>query len=126
MLLVGIDHVQLAMPKGAEDQARWFYEMLLGLEEVDKPEALASREGCWVEAPGIIVHFGVQDDFVPSRKAHPAFLASNIETLSATLKGAGVEVIADNAVEDMDRFYAIDPFGNRLEFIQDSDGFSQK
>jgi catechol 2,3-dioxygenase-like lactoylglutathione lyase family enzyme len=126
MQLVGIDHAQLAMPAGAEDQARWFYETLLGLKEVEKPEPLTSRGGCWFEAPGIIVHLGVQAGFVAALKAHPAFLVLNLEELWSTLKEAGVEVVADSALADVRRFYAFDPFGNRLEFIQDGDGFSQR
>ncbi|MGB0387696.1 MAG: VOC family protein [Ardenticatenaceae bacterium] len=126
MKLVGIDHVQLAMPAGAEEQARDFYGALLGLKEVDKPEPLASRGGCWFEAPGIIVHLGVQDGFVAARKAHPAFLASNLDELRNALKDAAVEVVVDRALEHVHRFYAMDPFGNRIEFIQDGDGFSQR
>jgi catechol 2,3-dioxygenase-like lactoylglutathione lyase family enzyme len=81
MQLVGIDHVQLAMPAGAEDEARLFYGTLLGLKEVEKPKLLASCGGCWFEAPGVIVHLGVQDGFVAALKAHPACLASNLEEL---------------------------------------------
>ena len=126
MQLIGIDHVQLAMPTGAEEQARWFYGTLLGLKEIDKPEPLASCGGCWFEAPEIIVHLGVQDGFVAALKAHPAFLASNLEELRNAMKDAGVEVVADSALGDVHRFYAMDPFGNRIEFIQDGDGFSQR
>ena len=124
MQLVGIDHVQLAMPAGAEEQARWFYGALLGLNEVEKPEPLVSRGGCWFEAPGISVHLGVQDGFVAALKAHPAFLVSDLEELRRALNDADVKVLPDSALNDVHRFYAADPFGNRIEFIQDGDGFS--
>jgi catechol 2,3-dioxygenase-like lactoylglutathione lyase family enzyme len=124
--LRGIDHVQLAMPPGAEDAARQFYAGLLLLTEVAKPEPLASRGGCWFEAPGVIVHLGVQADFVPARKAHPAFLVADLEALRERLRQAGVAVVPDDALDGLHRFYAADPFENRLEFIQDGDGFSQR
>ena len=125
-LLVGIDHVQLAMPAEGEDLAREFYGDLLGLAEVKKPEPLASRGGCWFETSGTIVHLGVQSVFVPARKAHPAFLVSDLATIRSVLADAGVEVVSDEALADVERFYATDPFGNRIEFIQDGDGFSQR
>ncbi|MBV7340125.1 VOC family protein [Chloroflexi bacterium TSY] len=125
MQLVGIDHVQLAMPEGAEDKARQFYGRLLGLKEVDKPEPLASRGGCWFETPGVIVHLGVEEGFVAARKAHPAFLVSNLDELWKALKNSGAEVVADTSLSDVRRFHTEDPFGNRIEFIQNGNGFSQ-
>lgn len=77
-MIVGIDHVQLAMPPGAEKMARHFYGQLLGLTEVEKPEPLRGRGGCWFAAPGVTLHLGVQVDFVPARKAHPALLVRDL------------------------------------------------
>jgi len=124
-MLIGIDHIQLAMPLGGEAEARRFYGDLLGLNEVEKPEPLASRGGCWFEAPGVVVHLGVEANFSPARKAHPAFLVDDLDELQRTLMDAGVGVIPDTVLPDVRRFYASDPFGNRLEFIQCGDGFSE-
>ena len=72
MMLLGLDHVQLAMPAGEEEAARRFYVGLLGLTEVPKPAEQRRRGGCWFEAGTVRVHLGVDPDFRPARKAHPA------------------------------------------------------
>lgn len=126
MSLLGIDHVLLAMPVGGEPQARAFYGGLLGLAEIEKPEPLASRGGCWFGEGPMILHLGVQNDFTPAAKAHPALIAADLDALFDRLRAAGVEVSRDSALPGVARFYARDPFGNRLEFIQDGHGFSQR
>lgn len=119
MRLTGLDHVQLAIPPDGEATARRFYGELLGLREVAKPDALAPRGGCWFVGLGIQLHLGVADDFQPARKAHPAFSVADLSALRHQPKEAGVPVIEDGALPDVRRFYASDPFGNRLEFIAD-------
>src|SRR6187551_1552795 len=74
--VVAIDHVQLAMPAGGEDRARAFYAGILGLAEVPKPPPLAPRGGCWFESDTVKVHLGVEPDFQPATKAHPAFVVA--------------------------------------------------
>jgi len=125
-MITGLDHVQIAMPAGKEARAREFYAGILGLQEVVKPASLAVRGGCWFVGAGVHVHLGVEHDFRPARKAHPAFTVTSLSTLKETLEGAGYQVIPDHAVPGMERFYTHDPFGNRLELIQDGHGFSQK
>jgi catechol 2,3-dioxygenase-like lactoylglutathione lyase family enzyme len=127
MRLTGIDHVQLAIQPNGEATARAFYGGLLGLREVIKPAALASRGGCWFVGLGIHLHLGVADDFHPARKAHPAFSVANLSVLRNRLTEAEVSVIEDASVPDVRRFYASDPFGNRLEFIEHADhGFTER
>lgn len=123
--VVGLDHVQLAMPAGEEESARAFYAGLLGLSELPKPTQLVARGGCWFAGFGSQLHLGVEEDFRPARKAHPALLVADLERLRATLAAAGVQTTPDTTVPGVRRFYAPDPFGNRLEFIQDGDGFNQ-
>ncbi|MCB0154213.1 MAG: methyltransferase domain-containing protein [Anaerolineae bacterium] len=118
MRITGLDHVQIAIPPGREAAARRFYGELLGLSEVAKPEALAGRGGCWFEGTQTTVHLGVQADFAPAQKAHPAFLVDDLAVLQQRLEAAGVAVQPDDAVPEVRRFYASDPFGNRLEFVQ--------
>jgi catechol 2,3-dioxygenase-like lactoylglutathione lyase family enzyme len=125
MNIVGIDHIQLAMPAGQEEAARRFYGGVLGLAEIAKPAPLAARGGCWFGVSGTQIHLGVEREFVPARKAHPALLVANLDTARKALEGAGVATIPDDALPGVRRFYAADPFGNRIEFIQDGDGFSQ-
>jgi catechol 2,3-dioxygenase-like lactoylglutathione lyase family enzyme len=125
MPIIGLDHVQLAMPAGGEIQARRFYRDLLGLVEVKKPDPLAARGGCWFESQGTIVHLGIQKEFEPARKAHPAFLVSDLDHYRQVLEAAGAAVIPDNVLPHIRRFYTADPFGNRIELIQAGDGFAQ-
>jgi catechol 2,3-dioxygenase-like lactoylglutathione lyase family enzyme len=105
-----LDHVQVAAPPGCEEAARAFYGGLLGLRELEKPDALRARGGVWFEH----LHVGVEDDFRPARKAHPAFLVDDLDELAARIG----DVEWDDAVPGVRRFYASDPFGNRLELVQ--------
>ncbi len=115
MLLDAIDHVQLAMPPGGEELATWFYAEVLGVPRVPKPPELAIRGGCWFERGTLRVHLGVQDDFVPATKAHPAFAVSDLDRLVRTIESAGVAVRREEG-PDGPQAYVDDPFGNRLEF----------
>lgn len=113
-----IDHVQLAMPAGEEDAARAFYAGVLGIPEVPKPPHLAARGGCWFEAGALKVHLGVDADFRPARKAHPALLVRDLPALVADLRAAGARVVDDEPLEGYQRVYADDPFGNRIELME--------
>jgi catechol 2,3-dioxygenase-like lactoylglutathione lyase family enzyme len=116
--LTEIDHIQIAAPKGCEPAAREFFGHLLGLEEIEKPEKLRSRGGCWFKIGTRQLHIGVENDFRPATKAHPAFAVEEIEALFRDLSGAGVRCQWDEAVNGIRRFYAQDPWGNRLEFTE--------
>jgi hypothetical protein len=113
-----IDHVQLAMPAGGEVLADHFYRELLGFTRVPKPRHIEQRGGCWFRFASVHVHLGVDQQFAPARKAHPAFLVSSVDALRRRLEAAGVEVVRDTDLEGYCRFYASDPFGNRLEFME--------
>ena len=115
-----IDHVQLAAPPGCETEARRFFGQLLGLEEIDKPEWLRARGGCWFRVGSRQLHIGVEKDFRPAVKAHPAFAVADIEALFTRLTAAGVTCLRDPFRPGVKRFYANDPWGNRLEFIESS------
>jgi len=125
-MITGLDHVQLAMPPGEEERARAFYRDLLGLKEVTKSASLAGRGGCWFEQQRAVVHLGVQEEFAPALKAHAAFTVADLDELRQSLERTGHRVIPDETVPGVRRFYASDPFGNRLEFIQHGDGFAQR
>jgi len=117
MRIIGIDHVQLAMPAGQEAAAREFYSGVLGIPEVQKPATLAQRGGVWFEEDAVKVHLGVDPDFRPARKAHPALLVRGLQALAQRLRDAGVEVVDDDLLPGRDRVYVTDPFGNRLELV---------
>jgi catechol 2,3-dioxygenase-like lactoylglutathione lyase family enzyme len=115
--LTGLHHVQLAMPAGREQDAEDFYAGVLGLERVPKPEALAGRGGAWFRGGGVEVHLGVEEDFRPARKAHPAFLVDGLDALEARLRETGAPVRPDEPFDGRRRFHTDDPFGNRLELL---------
>jgi catechol 2,3-dioxygenase-like lactoylglutathione lyase family enzyme len=114
----GLHHAQLAMPAGAEPEVRAFYAGILGMTELDKPPVLAARGGCWFRSGALELHLGVERDFSPARKAHPGMLVSDIDALAARLTASGVDVEWDDDFPGHRRFYAHDPLGNRLEFLQ--------
>ena len=116
--VVGIDHVQLAMPRGGEDRAREFYAGLLGIPEVQKPETLAARGGVWFGRGDVRVHLGVDAEFRPALKAHPAFLVEDLGALVERLRAAGVQAVDDELLPGYLRAYVADPFGNRLELME--------
>ena len=113
-----LDHVQLAMPAGRESEARAFYSGILGITETPKPPHLAKRGGCWFERGALKVHLGVEKDFVPARKAHPAFEVEDLAALVAALRRAGLRVVDDEPLEGYHRVYVDDPFGNRIELME--------
>jgi|SRR5690349_21510357 catechol 2,3-dioxygenase-like lactoylglutathione lyase family enzyme len=118
MELRSIDHVQVAGPPGCEPAARSFYGGVLGLTEIPKPPGLAARGGVWFRlGDGQELHVGVEPEFRPAVKAHPAFRCANPAALARALQDAGAPVTWDDDLPGVERFYTADPFGNRLEVV---------
>lgn len=117
MAIIGLDHVQIAIPAGGEDMAREFYIGLLGMTEVPKPANL-SPSGCWFTGGAVNLHIGVDPDFRAAAKAHPALLVDGIAGLRERLAAAGCAVRDDKPVEGYARFFTEDPFGNRIELME--------
>jgi len=118
MRVCRLDHVLLAMPEGRESDARKFYRGILGIPEAVKPAGLAARGGCWFEDGELKVHLGVEKNFVPARKAHPAFIVDDLAGLEAALRKAGHAIAHDEPLDGYDRLFVNDPFGNRIELMQ--------
>jgi catechol 2,3-dioxygenase-like lactoylglutathione lyase family enzyme len=116
------DHVALAMPIAQEDRARAFYAGILGFEELPKPAELASRGGAWFRSGDVQVHLGVERDFRPATKAHPALRTSEYEALLNRLKNNGIEILHESHTGGQPHCYIFDPFGNRIELIGDRAG----
>ncbi len=112
---VGIDHVQIAIPVGAENEACAFYVGVFGLVEVPKPPVMAARGGAWFESGAVRIHVGAEDPFVPARKAHPAFTLSD---LASFITSSGLDATWNDEIEGLLRCHVFDPFGNRIELIQ--------
>jgi catechol 2,3-dioxygenase-like lactoylglutathione lyase family enzyme len=117
--IAGLDHVQVAAPRGCGADARRFYGDLLGLVEVEKPETLRGSGGVWFRCGEQQLHVGVEDTFVPARKAHPAFRVADgqLDALAERLRRAGEQVVWDVALAGVRRFYTQDPWGNRIELL---------
>jgi catechol 2,3-dioxygenase-like lactoylglutathione lyase family enzyme len=119
MSIVGFDHVQVAAPPGCESEARRYYGELLGLTEIEKPEPLRPRGGVWFTVGPQQLHVGVTAQFSPAGKAHPAFsvTAGEIEALAERLAAAGADVLWDDTLAGVRRFFSEDPWGNRIELV---------
>ena len=117
-MICTLHHVQLAMPKGGEDKAREFYTLALGFEELAKPEILRDRGGVWFKAAGAEVHLGIEEPFIPARKAHPAFCVVSLDVMMRHLSNQGIGFRKDVDLPASRRIYVYDPFGNRIELLE--------
>lgn len=112
-----LDHVQVCVPRGAEERAREFYGGLLGLEEIEKPEVLRANGGMWYNVADIQLHVGVEDAVAPSKR-HPAFEVEEIAAVRAYLEQNGVRTKDEPRLPGVTRFSFFDPFGNRIELME--------
>ena len=115
---VSLDHVQVAAPKGCEEEARRFYGEICGMQEILKPEPLRSRGGAWFQCGSQQIHIGVEADFAPAKKAHPAFVVHRLPALRERFLAHGIPVLDDTQLSNVLRFFVSDPWGNRLEFME--------
>ena len=118
MTLVTLDHVQLAMPPGEEARAESFYAGVLGMDAVPKPAAMRAAGGVWFRAGAVELHLGVEADFRPARKAHPALRVEGLDAYAAACEAADHPVEWDERYPGVRRFYVADPFGNRIELLE--------
>jgi catechol 2,3-dioxygenase-like lactoylglutathione lyase family enzyme len=115
--VVGLDHVQLAMPPGAESDAEAFYAAFLGFSRIPKPEPMAGRGGCWFVSGPVSLHLGVEADFRPAKKAHPALVVRGLAALVSRAEAEGIDVRPNPDQPPGAGCYIDDPFGNRIELI---------
>ena len=119
MKILSIDHIQIAMPAGEEGKARGFYTEFLGFTEIPKPPELAKRGGVWFQSGSVLLHLGVEAEFRAARKAHPAFLVEDLDSLIASLQTAGYETdTSQPPLDGCKRAHIFDPFGNRIELME--------
>jgi catechol 2,3-dioxygenase-like lactoylglutathione lyase family enzyme len=116
--MFAIDHVQIAIPPGGEEEGRRFFGDLLGLEELAKPAHMEGRGGCWFDLGGAQIHLGADPDFRPARKAHVALRVASLDEVGARLRDAGYQTTDDVPMDGRQRFFTHDPFGNRVEFVE--------
>jgi catechol 2,3-dioxygenase-like lactoylglutathione lyase family enzyme len=119
MNILAIDHIQIAMPSGEEEKARAFYIGILGFVEIPKPADLAKRGGAWFQSQNVQLHLGVEADFKPARKAHPAFIVNDLDSIITKAHSAGYETdTSQPPLEGYKRAHVFDPFGNRIELME--------
>ena len=119
MKILSIDHVQIAMPASGEESARAFYMDVLGFIEIPKPAELAKRGGMWLQSELVQLHLGIEQDFHPARKAHPAFIVDDLNLLITKAQGAGYETdTSQPPLDGFKRAHVFDPFGNRIELME--------
>jgi catechol 2,3-dioxygenase-like lactoylglutathione lyase family enzyme len=119
MKILSIDHVQIAMPAGEEERARTFYMGILGFIEIPKPAKLAKRGGVWLQSENVQLHLGIEPNFHPARKAHPAFIVDDLNLLITKVQNAGCETdTTQPPLDGFKRAHVFDPFGNRIELME--------
>jgi catechol 2,3-dioxygenase-like lactoylglutathione lyase family enzyme len=118
MSILSIDHVQVAVPTGSEDRARAFYCGVLGFAEIDKPTQMAERKSIWFVAGTVNLHLGLESDFIPAKRAHPAFVVDRLDAILSACEHAGVVIRPDTSFNSFRRVHVFDPFGNRLELME--------
>ncbi len=116
-MILGLDHLQIAMPVGGEVAAIEFYAGVLGLQQLPKPPELAVRGGCWFATPTVQIHLGADPDFSPEKKGHPAFIVEDRPAMRAALEHAGFAPRNGATVDGVTQLFCDDPFGNRIEFV---------
>ena len=119
MKILSIDHIQIAMPAGEEERARTFYMGILGFIEIPKPAKLAKRGGVWLQSENVQLHLGIEPNFHPARKAHPAFIVDDLNLLITKVQNAGCETdTTQPPLDGFKRAHVFDPFGNRIELME--------
>jgi catechol 2,3-dioxygenase-like lactoylglutathione lyase family enzyme len=117
MPILSIDHVQVAIPVAGEDRARAFYSGILGFTEIDKPPQMADRKSIWFAAGAVNLHLGIEPEFTPAKRAHPAFVVEGLDKILAACEQTGIDTKPDTSFNGFRRVHVFDPFGNRLELM---------
>jgi len=118
MPILSLDHVQVAIPVGGENRAREFYTGILGFTEIEKPAPMASRNSIWFAAGAVNLHLGIEPEFHPAKRAHPAFIVDDLDEILAACERTGLTTKPDTSFSGFRRVHVLDPFGNRLELMQ--------
>lgn len=120
MMILGLHHAQITIPKGAEKEGKNFYCGVLGLIEIEKPETLKGRGGFWLKVGCKEVHVGTEDGIERTKtKAHLAYQVEDVSFWRKRLVENGIKIIESVPISNFERFEFRDPFGNRVEMIQE-------
>ena len=121
-MISNLHHAQITISTGEENSAREFYCDFLGLKEIEKPESLKNRGGFWLELNKFQIHIGTETDFDRTKtKAHLAYLVEDLDNWRKRLEARNIEVKTGIKIPNYERFEFRDPFGNRIEFLQETE-----
>jgi catechol 2,3-dioxygenase-like lactoylglutathione lyase family enzyme len=118
MPILSLNHVQIAIPIASQDRARAFYSGILGFTEIEKPPQMADRKSLWFVAGAVNLHLGIEPDFTPAKRAHPAFVVDGLDQILAACERASITIKPDTSFNNFRRVHVFDPFGNRLELME--------
>jgi catechol 2,3-dioxygenase-like lactoylglutathione lyase family enzyme len=118
MPVLSVDHVQIVIPVASEDRARAFYSGILGFTEIAKPMQMADCRSIWFVAGAVNLHLGIESDFHPAKRAHPAFVVDGLDAILSACARAGLTTKPDTFFNGFRRVHVFDPFGNRLELME--------
>ncbi len=114
MAIIGLHHVQITIPLGAEEQGRQFYCHLLQLPEIPKPESLQGRGGFWLQIGDRQLHVGTEDGIErKATKAHLAYEVNDLAQWRQRLQENDIQILDGITIPGFARFEIRDPFGNR-------------
>jgi len=116
--ILGIDHIQIAVPRALEDQCLKFYREIFAFSEIAKPDELRARGGAWFQVGTLQMHIGVDPDASPKSKRHICFLTGDLERARSFIVEQGIAIDSEGVAEGLKRFFIRDPAGNRIEIGQ--------
>jgi catechol 2,3-dioxygenase-like lactoylglutathione lyase family enzyme len=119
--IVEINHIQITVPKAAEEASKRFYREMLGLEEIPKPGNSTGRGGAWFRQGSVEVHLSVEDAAAEnnSSRRHICYLVADLAEAATRLRNAGIEILPDDRpISGWKRFYVRDPGANKIEIAQ--------
>ena len=112
-----LDHIQICIPIDRENEAREFYTNILGFEEISKPIELIPNGGLWYRVGNIQFHIGTEKEINKSKR-HPAFEVVDLAVARQILERHKVKIKEEIQIPGQIRFSFLDPFNNRIEFLQ--------
>jgi catechol 2,3-dioxygenase-like lactoylglutathione lyase family enzyme len=110
------DHIHICVPPERLEEAREFYTDIVGLKPTHRPEVFR-HPGYWFEIGDIGFHIGIEPGLL-STSRHSAFEVTDLEQARKTLEDKGVKTYEEEKLADRDRFFFLDPFGNRMELLE--------
>ena len=112
-----LNHIQICIPNGEEAKARQFYCEILGIEEIEKPDALQNNGGFWLAMNGIQIHIGTEK-FQGKSKRHAAFEVVDLDKIKKYLSDNQVVIENNKPIPGFNRFSLFDYWDNRIELME--------